>query len=788
MKKLMLLSLVWLVSLSTYAQDLLSKIPKDAVFVGVLKGEKLLEQVPEEKLESYHITSKLFDEFKEMSSFKDMGIDLHQNFYQFVSVTDSIGYSCFLVPLQSADKFEKMAASLYEVVQVGEYKGIESRWGAIFWDQSVALYIFSFGEPTRRDYGMIDYERRAQMDEEVLVEVEETVENEEDTYEFVEESRPWEFDKYDVLEKVVTVLDDKENLLAGKAIFERNCTACHRRDGGGIVGPNHTDDYWLHGGSPSEIFHTIANGVPNKGMVSWRSSLSPKEIQQVMSYVRGLHGTTPKNAKKPQGAFYDRSKESKKMQKASLDEKVAFLMQDCQLTGIDRGEYRRGIRRFLEDLEYGPQAEVVEVEELETVETENETFVKPPLKVEKPKVTRSELIRVFGKNVLSDKSIQNSMAFNQSYLKNRNKKAVASAWIPSYGELYAHFFGLYDVPSYGYPGGLMGDMLRVYQKMKTSDIVGVKSLTANLFLKKNVAEMEVLAEMSDEMAGYTKQMSQQKFNKDFFRYFDGDKVMGYWGVAVNVENTIDGYPKMVSSILQKIMPEQKEEAALGAEFVSILLDAEEIGELINGDLMLVVSDVVEKEVKYMSYEYDDDFNATKVEKTKLESMPEFLMMMSTDKLGFFRKLMKVGTKYRTISQLGNSFYKLETKEFNLPMELYIVLKDDILFLASSEYQARDIANGKKMKMSRKHKRKAKNKNGIFYVNNDAILNAIPFDSLASREKVYLDYFHSNFKDMEISSYKIKNNVVKTKLSVRTTGAGKNALESFFGMIDQFFID
>ncbi len=787
MKKLMLLSLVWLVSLSTYAQDLLSKIPKDAVFVGVLKGEKLLEQVPEEKLESYHITSKLFDEFKEMSSFKDMGIDLHQNFYQFVSVTDSVGYSCFLVPLQSADKFEKMAASLYEVVQVGEYKGIESRWGAIFWDQSVALYIFSFGESTRFDYGMIDYDRRAQIEEEVAVEEEEMVEIE-DSYELVEESNPWDFDQYDVLEKVVTVLDDKENLLAGKAIFERSCAACHLRDGGGLIGPNHTDDYWLHGGSSSEIFHTITNGIPGKGMVSWRSSLSPKEIQQVMSYVRGLHGTTPKNAKEPQGVFYDRSKESKKMQKASLDEKVAFLMQDCQLTGIDRREYRRGIRRFLEDLEYGPEAEIVEVEELETEETENGSFVKPPLKVEKPKVTRRELIRVFGKYVLSNKSIQNSMAFNQSYLKNRNKKAVASAWTSSYGELYARMLGLNDMPSYGYPRGMMGGMFKIVQKMKTSDVAGVKSLTANLFLKKNVAEMEVLAEMSDEMAGYTKQMSQQKFNKDFFRYFDGDKVMGYWGVAVNVENTIDGYPKMVSSILQKIMPEQKEEAALGTEFISILLDAEEIGELVNGDLMMVVSDVIEKEVKYMSYEYDDDFNATKVEKTRTEPMPEFLMMMSTDKLSFFRKAMRLGAKHGLINLVSNGLYKLETKSSKLPLELYVVLKDDILFIASSEYQARDIANGKKLKMSRKHKRKTKNKNGIFYANNDAIINAIPFDLMSPSEKVYLDYFHSNFKDMEISSYKIKNNVVKTKVSVHTSGAGKNALESFFGMIDQFFID
>jgi len=105
-------------------------------------------------------------------------------------------------------------------------------------------------------------------------------------------------------EKTVTVLKEAAELNKGKEIFNANCVACHRQDGGGLVGPNLTDDYWIHGGGIKNIFKTITNGVPEKGMISWKSQLNPKQIQQVASYIISLQGTNPKNPKPPQGDKY----------------------------------------------------------------------------------------------------------------------------------------------------------------------------------------------------------------------------------------------------------------------------------------------------------------------------------------------------------------------------------------------------------------------------------------------------------------------------------------------------
>jgi len=94
-------------------------------------------------------------------------------------------------------------------------------------------------------------------------------------------------------------------LAAGKTIFEGNCAACHAADGGGGVGPNLTDAYWLHGGGIADVFKVVKYGVIEKGMVPWEDQLTPVEIQNVSSYILTLAGTTPANPKDPQGEIFE---------------------------------------------------------------------------------------------------------------------------------------------------------------------------------------------------------------------------------------------------------------------------------------------------------------------------------------------------------------------------------------------------------------------------------------------------------------------------------------------------
>jgi cytochrome c oxidase cbb3-type subunit III len=110
-------------------------------------------------------------------------------------------------------------------------------------------------------------------------------------------------------ESNVTLLKDAKEIDSGKMLYLQNCAACHGKAGEGVVGPNLTDAFWIHGGSVKDVFKTIKYGVQENGMKSWKAELSPKNIQEITSYIKTLEGTNPPNGKAPQGDKYEEKKE-----------------------------------------------------------------------------------------------------------------------------------------------------------------------------------------------------------------------------------------------------------------------------------------------------------------------------------------------------------------------------------------------------------------------------------------------------------------------------------------------
>lgn len=95
-------------------------------------------------------------------------------------------------------------------------------------------------------------------------------------------------------------LAEPDVLEAGLKTYKTLCAPCHRDDGGGLVGPNLTDDYWIHGSNFVDSLKVIWNGVPEKGMITWKGVLQPREIHNVASYIFTLRGTQPPNPKPPE--------------------------------------------------------------------------------------------------------------------------------------------------------------------------------------------------------------------------------------------------------------------------------------------------------------------------------------------------------------------------------------------------------------------------------------------------------------------------------------------------------
>lgn len=101
--------------------------------------------------------------------------------------------------------------------------------------------------------------------------------------------------------QLLALVGDASAMATGAQVYGSYCASCHAPDGGGLIGPNLTDTYWLHGGSPDSVYHTISQGVLAKGMPAWEKMLAPEQLTAVAAYVVSLKGTTPAAPKAPEG-------------------------------------------------------------------------------------------------------------------------------------------------------------------------------------------------------------------------------------------------------------------------------------------------------------------------------------------------------------------------------------------------------------------------------------------------------------------------------------------------------
>lgn len=102
-------------------------------------------------------------------------------------------------------------------------------------------------------------------------------------------------------ESLATMSKDGKTTAEGQAIFASTCAACHLATGGGSIGPNLTDEFWLHGSSPTHVYNTIREGYTAKGMPAWGGTLGEERVRTVAAYVLTLKNTNVAGGKAPQG-------------------------------------------------------------------------------------------------------------------------------------------------------------------------------------------------------------------------------------------------------------------------------------------------------------------------------------------------------------------------------------------------------------------------------------------------------------------------------------------------------
>ena len=171
---------------------------------------------------------------------------------------------------------------------------------------------------------------------------------------------------------------------------------------------------------------------------------------------------------------------------------------------------------------------------------------------------------------------------------------------------------------------------------------------SSLIFDKDEIRISTNLTINNQLVPAYKKMYDSKLEKSFLKYFDESDMLAYISITSDMKNILEEYPNLLTKTYGSMAPNFNEEMDIVADIVSVMLDEEAIGELITGDMMVILHDIEEMEMTYKSYEYDEDYNSVEVEKTMTENIPTFSFLLGSKNEELINKIMKLGIKYESI--------------------------------------------------------------------------------------------------------------------------------------------
>lgn len=379
--------------------------------------------------------------------------------------------------------------------------------------------------------------------------------------------------------------------------------------------------------------------------------------------------------------------------------------------------------------------------------------------------TKKYVLDLFNKNVIS------SIASNTKFQKSKKKNASATLWVRNYGMLMTDLFK-----------SLGSSLYPLYADVGDQNIYGVEEVTANLFFDKNDARILLDMSVSPDMKKSFKKIYNKRMSRNLVNSFDHDKALAFWSISIDTEETLKQYPELLNKMYGGILPKFQEEMEIVGDLFSLVIDEEAIGRLITGDALLVLNDFSKKEVEYTTYKYDEDYKRKEVTKTKEEFVPDFTLMIGSKEEDLLNKFFKLGEKHKAV-EIENNVVKFKTKKSDIPFNLYSVVKNDVLYLTTSEANALSIARGNNNFNSKKHSKLVRDNSTVFFVDVNAVLNKIPNKWMSKFEKEAMRFSTNNLNDGVFRVSRMRGNTISSELKISTQGTEENTLKLLLEFIN-----
>lgn len=377
----------------------------------------------------------------------------------------------------------------------------------------------------------------------------------------------------------------------------------------------------------------------------------------------------------------------------------------------------------------------------------------------------------YGLQLLKSKRKKTSIISNSSYLTAKDDKADMVIWLANYNELIAS-----SMKS-------LQSILHLSNYTKDTPISsGFSTLVSKLYFEKNSIRLDSKVKVEDAWVDTYQKIYDNKIDSRFFNYFNQNKALAYASIAADTKSILDAYPQIIKNMYGNASPKYSDEIAVAADLTSIFMDEEAIGKLVTGDILFILNDLTMKEVEYTTYVYDEDYNSKEVTKTKQEPSPDFTVLIGSENSEMINKFAKLGVKHHVLNQTAN-YYRFETPK-SVPFQTYAMMKDGVLVLTTSQEQISAIAVDKFKAKTGKHQAIINNNASVFYINSEAILNAIPTDSFGKSGVERFNYLKNNGLGEIFIKSKLVGNQFETVMTIDTPHAKQNSLKYIFDFIEE----
>ncbi len=296
---------------------------------------------------------------------------------------------------------------------------------------------------------------------------------------------------------------------------------------------------------------------------------------------------------------------------------------------------------------------------------------------------------------------------------------------------------------------------------------------------------------NEDMKRFYSRALDAKFNKKFLRYVKGGgEMFGYFYVNYNIKNTIEES----KSLLYKIFDATPQYGKMAADMMKILgifIDEEAVGNLLKGDLMVAVSGIQTVETTIQTYDYDQDFNFITKDTTVMKQVPIFTALASYGNGKDIQKFIDLGVHSKVLTTEGN-FYRIVLPGMD-GMDFFFAKHDGMLIFTNNPYLMRqNLEKGfaKKLRLPKNHKKRLCKSGSVAYWNIPNTIRAVAGSEADSNIGMmgYLNNVGKEFYSMEMTTDKKVGNAVETEIFLNMTAKGTNALQQFFNVVNDIFLE